>query len=344
MAKPIIDIHVHFGAPGDPAQGDPCYISEEFKNSIAYKAFRLVTGTWLTKLTFEKAKEHLIRLVEKSDEVDKCVLLALDMVYGEDGFEHLTDLTHLYASNKGVWDIVQERPDLFLFGASVHPYRPHWKDELKRCVNDWGAVLCKWIPSTQQIDLRNPKCLEFYDYLKDCHLPLLCHAGPEYAIPTSNHNFDEFNNPKYLEKALQMGVTVIIPHCTLPFPPQDLTTFEPYQELLRLIAMANPNDSIDDWPLYIDNSALLLFRDRYIPDVLHDIPPQRMLFGSDYPIPMSDFAYKKELHFWHWIQKFFRSLFERNLLDKNYYLVRDMGFDASVFTNAKDVFSKIIRG
>jgi predicted TIM-barrel fold metal-dependent hydrolase len=341
MAIPIIDMHVHFGAPGDPDLGNPSYWSKEFTQSIAYKAFRLVTGTWLTKLDYDKAKEHVIRLVEKSDEVDQCVLLALDMVYDEsDGSPHLKDRTHLFASNEGVWNIVQERPDLFLLGASVHPYRQDWRDELNRCRNEWGAVLCKWIPSAQQINLRDSSFDEFYTYLADYKLPLLCHAGPEYSIPTSDHYFDEFNNPKYLEKALEMGVTVIIPHCTLPFPPQDLATFDPYQSLLALIEKADTKG----WALYVDLSALLLFRDRYIPNVLQDIPAQRMLFGSDYPIPMSDLAYKKELHFWHWIQKFFRSLFERNLLDKNYYLLQDMGFDASVFTKANDVFSNIIRG
>jgi predicted TIM-barrel fold metal-dependent hydrolase len=207
-------MHVHFGAPGDPEQGDPYYWSKEFTQSVAYKAFRLVTGTWLTKLDYEKIKKHLIR----------------------------------------------------------------------------------------------------------------------------------FNNPKYLRAALDKGVTVIIPHCTLPFPPQDLATFDPYQNLLTLIKEPDPNAPIDDWPLYIDLSALLLFRNRYIPDVLQNIPARRMLFGSDYPIPMSDLAYKKDLSFWDWLQRFFRSLFEPNLLDKNYYLLQDMGFDALVFTNVNDVFSKIIRG
>jgi len=334
MSKPLIDVHVHFGAPGDPDKGDPCYWSKEFEGTIAYKAFRLLTGTWLTKLDFEKAKKLIIKLVEKSDEVGPCILLALDAVYDKNSERHLKDWTHLFVSNEAIANIVKSRPHLFLFGASVHPFRSDWDIELDRCL-EWGAVLCKWIPSAQQIDLTNEKCERFYKKLSDKHLPLLCHAGPEKAIPTSNHDYDLFNNPKYLEKPLEMGVTVIIPHCVLPFPPQDLATFEPHQELLKLLNKADEKN----WPLYVDLSALLLFRNQYIPDVLKNIPARRLLFGSDYPIPMSDLAYKKKLYPWDWLKYFWRSFKEPNLLDKNYYQIQDMGFDPIVFTNANKLFS-----
>ncbi|MGD0781441.1 MAG: amidohydrolase family protein [Candidatus Aminicenantales bacterium] len=341
MPLDCIDMHVHFGAPGDPARGDPCYWSEEFTRSAAYKAFRLITGTWLTKLDLAKAKKLMIRAVESAEMVDSCVLLALDQVYDESGRPHLKDRTHLYVSNEVIRDLAEENPELFFFGASVHPYRPDWRDRLDAAIAD-GAVLCKWLPSAQQIDPSHPLCEPFYEKLAAHKLPLLCHAGPELSIPTSDHAFDVFNNPKYLEKALRAGVPVIVAHCALPFDfpaNTDLDTFEPYRELIRLVRLAET----EGWPVYADLSALLFFRDRYIRRVIADIPPHRLLFGSDYPIPMSDLAYKEKLSFPVWLRRFWRSLTQKNLLDKNYLLLQDMGFDPSVFSNAVGLFAGIRR-
>jgi predicted TIM-barrel fold metal-dependent hydrolase len=74
----------------------------------------------------------------------------------------------------------------------------------------------------------------------------------------------------------------------------------------------------EGWSIYADLSALLLFRDRYISRVIADIPPHRLLFGSDYPIPMSGLAFKKKLTLLVWLRRLARSLTEKNLLDKNY--------------------------
>jgi len=341
MPLDCIDIHVHFGAPGDPDQGDPCYWSEEFTATVAYRAFRLLTGTWLTGLNLAQAKKHIVGAVESAEMVDSCVLLALDQVYDEFGRAHLKDRTHLYVSNEVILDLVKENPELFFFGASVHPYSPDWRDRIDAAIAD-GAVLCKWLPSAQQIDPSHPLCEPFYEKLAAHKLPLLCHAGPELSIPTSNHAFDVFNNPKYLEKALRAGVPVIVAHCALPFDfpdNTDLEAFEPYQELVRLVRRAD----IEGWSIYADLSALLFFRDRYISRVIADIPPQRLLFGSDYPIPMSDLAYKKKLTLIDWLRRFWRSLTQKNLLDKNYFLLQDMGFDPAVFSNAVGLFAGIKR-
>ena len=337
MAKFLVDIHVHFGAPGDPEKGDPCYWSKAFTKTPAYKAFRLVSGTWLTKLDLKKAKEHVIKIVEKSDKVGPCVLLAMDMVYDKNGDPHLKDRTQLYVSNELIADLAHKRPDLFLFGASIHPFRRDWDIEIDKCVNN-NAALCKWIPSAQQIDMTDPKCERFYRKLAKVGLPLLCHAGPEKAIITADSFYDQFNNPKHLEKALDMGVTVIVPHCVLPFPPQDLETFEPHQELLRLLRLADDKN----WNLYVDVSALFLLRNKYIPEVKNNIPAKRMLFGSDYPIPMFDFSYKNTHLPWEWLWRVSRSFFESNLLDKNYYQIEDTGIDPIVFMNANRLFSKHI--
>jgi predicted TIM-barrel fold metal-dependent hydrolase len=335
MPPACIDIHVHLGAEGDPDRGDLCWWSEEFTRTVAYKAFRLLTGTWPGRLDAERARKHILRLVETAGKVDAAVVLALDQVYDEEG------RPHLYVADELVAGLARERPGRILFGASVHPYRPDWRSRLDAAIAG-GAVLCKWLPSAQQIDPAHPLCEPFYEKLAAHKLPLLCHAGPENSIPTSDPAYNVFNNPKYLEKALRAGVPVIVAHCALPFDfPErtELDAFEPYRELVRLVRKADA----EGWPLYADLSALLLFRDRYIPRVITDIPPHRLLFGSDYPIPMSDLAYKKRLSLIVWLRSLRRSLTQKNLLDKNYFLLQDMGFDPAVFTNAAGLFAAIRR-
>ena len=79
-----------------------------------------------------------------------------------------------------------------------------------------------------------------------------------------------------------------------------------------------------------------------MPDLLKEIPAKRFIFGSDYPIPMIDLAYKKIPTAWDWAKHFLQTLFTRNLLDKNYLMLEDMGFSPEVFTKAEALFSQIV--
>ena len=57
------------------------------------------------------------------------------------------------------------------------------------------------------------------------------------------------------------------------------------------------------WKLYADLSALAEpLRNAYVPDILARIPQDRLLFGSDYPIPPSEFSYKKGKNIIKWIR------------------------------------------
>ena len=208
----VIDVHVHFGTPENPETG--CYWSNRFEHTAAYYLMRIVLNSIFRKPTPEYVKKVLLKAVNTSKLVDKTVLLALDEVYDPNGVRR-KEWTHLHVPNEYLVQLAQQN-DRILFGASVHPYRQDWEEQLDFCLQH-GAVLCKWIPSSQQIDPSNPQCDHFYRKLVQHNLPLLCHAGPEYTIPTSCEQYDEFNNPKYVERALDMGVTVILAHCALPY-------------------------------------------------------------------------------------------------------------------------------
>ena len=334
MGDPVIDVHIHFGVPDDPASGG--FWSEEFARSPAYYAMLLITRSLFKRVDYGKIKEVMFAVLDDSKYTEKAVFLALDKVYDKDGNPH-DEKTHLYVPNSCIIRLAGEN-DKVLFGASVHPYRPDWEEELNSCLAK-GAVLCKWIPSTQLINPENDRCLPLYHKLALHDLPLLCHCGPEYAIPTSDPIYAVYNNPKYLRTALDMGVTVIIAHCATPYwGSLDVDYQDDFEEFLKLFREADAKG----WKLYADLSAVCTpFRSPYIEKVIDAIPSSRLLYGSDYPIPISDVCFKKSKKFLFWLSSLAKTLFMKNLLDKNYMLIKEMGFDDCVYSNAAKLFNAI---
>src|SRR5512136_1311712 len=102
MAHDVIDVHIHFGAPPDPVSG--CYWSEEFEDSIAYFAFRLLAGLPFGDLSTVKLEERLFKILEGSEKVSKIVVLALDEVYESSGLVR-KDKTNLHVPNRYVADL-----------------------------------------------------------------------------------------------------------------------------------------------------------------------------------------------------------------------------------------------
>lgn len=340
--KTVIDIHVHFGAPSGPNGG--CYWSEKFTDGFAYIAMKAVTGTLFKPVDYSRVKKHLFRKLHRSKLVDKAVFLALDKVYDKGGNPHLEDRTHLFTSNQAVAALAVEfretyGQDRILLGGSVHPFNPRWEEELDWCLEN-GAVLNKWLPSAQMIDLDHAKCLPFYDKLAAHNLPLLCHAGPEYSIPTSDESYQEFNHPSHLRPALERGVTVILAHCALPLL-REIDGMRAYEEMLKLMDEADSRG----WKLFADMSALLMITRSFLVKeaVLDALPHKRLLLGSDYPIPISEAAYIKGHDFFKKLRIFRTALKIRNPLDKNKYILGNMGFDPGVFTEAAELFSQIRR-
>ena len=334
----IIDIHVHFGGPRNSKNG--CYWSETFKKQPAYWLLKLTSYSLFKEPTFEEVERKILSVINGAKKVDKVVLLAMDKVYDLDGNprekEGNKEITHLYVPNDYIIQLAKKNHRI-LVGASVHPYRNDWKGELNKCLSN-GAVLCKWIPSSQQIDVTNEKCFPMYDYLAKHNLPLLVHSGPEYSIPTSDDRFIEFNNPKYLRAALDRGVTVIIAHCSLPyFGALDTKYQDDMEEFYKLFEESKNKP----WKLYADLSAIAEpLRNAYVPDILAKIPQDRLLFGSDYPIPPSEFSYKKSKNIIKWIRLTIKAFSIRNPLDKNYFILKKMGFDEQVFYSANSLLNK----
>lgn len=326
MSNDVIDIHIHFGAPDDP-----CYWSPEFESSVAHFAMRVITGSLFKDATTEEAEKHMVDTIKQSKYTGKGVLLAMDWVYDSNDGSKRKDLTHLYVPNHYLASLARQHDEI-LFGASVHPYREDWEDELQFCLDN-GAVLCKWIPSTMLINPEDGRCDAFYQKLKDNNLPLLCHGGPEHSIPTSDKDYNKFNNPRYFRKALEAGVTVIVPHCAMPFW-GELEDSSDFLELRALFQEAAAND----WKLYADLSAICIpTRIKFVEQVKNEFPLDKLIYGSDYPIPVSEFSYSASSNFFKRLKVFLEVMFTGNFLDKNYLLIKEMEFGEQIFENAHDV-------
>ena len=334
MNNEVIDMHVHFGCPENDKNN--CYWSKDFEKTIAYYAMLIITKSIFKKVTYEHIYDSTMKTIGKSKNVAKVVILGLDQVYDESGNPH-REWTHLHTPNDFVMDLA-EKNNRILFGASIHPYRSDWEAEMDKCL-EHKAVLCKWIPSSMLIDPTSDKCIPFYNKLAKHNLPLLCHAGPEYAIPTSKPEYDEYNNPKYLKPALDQGVTVIIAHCATPyFWIFDKKYHDDYEEFLSLFKESETKG----WKLYADISAFAsILRKTYIQELTKKIPSEKLVYGSDYPVPISEISHDKSRNIFRNIINIVKASMIKNPLDKYSYLVKNMGSDKKVFFNMGNLISEI---
>ena len=103
----------------------------------------------------------------------------------------------------------------------------------------------------------------------------------------------------------------------------------------------------NNWNLYADLSAVCTpFREGYIREIMklsNIIPADRLIFGSDYPIPLSELTYNKNTNLFAWIKFLLKAAKIKNPLDKNYFIIKGMDFGDEVFTNASMLFSHIKR-
>ena len=330
----IIDIHIHIGGPGDSGSG--CRMSHEFIFSPAFGAMLIALRASLFDLKDEKIREIILSAINTSAKVDYAVFLALDGVY-KNG-EYIESESHLLTPNDYVIEIAKTN-ERVLFGASVHPYRNKrvMLDEMQKCIDN-GAVLFKWIPSSQQINPEDERCIPFYEFLSKENIPLLCHTGAEHAVPTSDFRANRFNDPRKLKKALNMGARVIAAHCATPYfggiLPSDKSYFNELMEMLRMSEKKK-------WNLYADISAFctptrITYLGR-INDRINEgsISPARFLYGSDFPIPIVDInIFKNPLN----LRELIENIKEQgNPLDNNFEILKEFGIHQTIFTNAQDV-------
>jgi len=245
------------------------------------------------------------------------VLLACDDVYQDDGVPR-PDLSRIYVPNEYVLDLCR-REQRFLPGISIHPARKNALDLLEAGV-EAGAVLLKLLPCVQIVDPGLPQYCPFWKRMAELRLPLLAHTGGEFSLPTYR---PELCNPFCLRPVLEQGVTVIAAHCGAPALPWHRDFSCDFLDLRN----AFPN-------LYGDISALSQpVHFKTLARVREN--PERILYGSDYPVVTSVFWSRA----FQWISPHeAKRLWKiRNPLQQKIELTRVLGFPDTIFSGVYEV-------
>jgi uncharacterized protein len=265
----IIDCHVHVSCVV-PEHG---LMSPKILNSFPFRFMQRRLG--VRPIPGDEAGTEraltilLFKLLDETTELDAAAILAFDAVYTKEGELDL-GRTHLYVKNDYVIEMARMHPKV-LFACSVHPYRKDAVAELERCIAA-GAVLCKWLPLTQDIDPSDARCIPFYEFLAHHGLPLLSHTGGEKTLPSNNA---DVASPALLDEAIRRGVTIIAAHCgtkSAPFEKDYLDVFA---------RMAKEHERF-----YGDTSALNLpMRSHAYKVLLKDREVMaKVIHGSDWPV------------------------------------------------------------
>jgi predicted TIM-barrel fold metal-dependent hydrolase len=329
---PVIDVHVHVAAKN--AAG--CAVSRAMEREPAFIYMLLadrVSRAALRRDFDSTIREHILGAVAGASSVDRVVLLALDAPFGEDG-RRLEGHSHLVVSNEYVRALARANPKV-LVGASVNPNRgpAEGRRELEDCLGgDPPAALVKVLPNCQLVEMDDPRHDWFYETLAQRGVPLLCHTGPENTIPVPPpaDRHQRLGDPRRLRRALDIGVTVIAAHCAMRvFPFQD-------DHLGDLAAMMREAEENGRWRLFADVSAMcLICRIGTVGRVLESIPGERMILGSDYPVPVSDMppVVFRDLS----LQEYLGLLHLRNPIEKNVRQLLAMGFPGAMLTRAAEL-------
>ncbi|MBI5863055.1 MAG: amidohydrolase family protein [Planctomycetes bacterium] len=315
----IIDVHCHYtltrrtASPAierfsfEPAFGPArpaldSFVSPRALRRMSFRLYRWVSGLPAEPESGPAVDESLAALYEQhllaDGPIDRYVLLAFDEYHTRDGRrpepperpEHFG--SDIYTSNSFIRSLCRARPDRFLFGASVHPYREN-AAECIREVAAGGACLLKWLPLHQNIDIADPRTVAVLRCCAEIGLPILVHYNEEFTLRTQH--------PEHLPLWPLLDVlrglrrdgtmpTTIVAHVATPVTPMGFE--RPHFELLDAL-----QNEFADAPLYADISALTTIgKIRYLRSMarrqeLHG----KLLFGSDFPVPHALWRLRRDL-------------------------------------------------
>jgi predicted TIM-barrel fold metal-dependent hydrolase len=319
----IIDCHVHI--VGNGTGGTGCwYRSSPWRWPLESFMVQHI-GLPVSALKGDLDGLFAARLLKqvKESSIDAAVILAQEQVYDDHG-KLLPDAGSCYVPNDYVLRLARENPE-FLPAVSIHPGRPDALDELEKCLAG-GAVMMKCLPNCQNINCNDPRYRKFWERMAEAKLPLLAHTGGEHTLPVVRL---EYADPRTMTQPLECGVIVIAAHCATKSGLFDPQYFHVLVEMFRKY----PN-------LYGDLSAFNVpIRGSVVPHCLKEFVVDRMVHGSDYPVPV--------LGHWAWMQGFvkwedFRKWEKTdNVIERDYQLKVAMGFPPETFTRINQLLRPV---
>jgi uncharacterized protein len=309
-----IDMHLHI--VGNGLSGSGCWVNVSGPHRVLagfmLKHIGLTAG--LDSSIFDQAYVDNVLGMLRTSSIHSAVILAQDNVYNDDGTV-MKNAGTFYVPNDYVLKLSREHKEL-LPAVSIHPARPDAIDELDRCV-EAGAVMMKCLPNCHNIDCNNPRYKKFWNRMAHHRLPLLAHTGGEHTVRVINK---KYSDPRILRLPLECGVTVIAAHCATKSGLTDPDYFPALAEMMK----QHPN-------LYGDNSAMNVpLRGKHIPECIAEPIASRIVFGTDFPVPVSGY--------WGRLRGFLDKETQKkwdkhpNVLERDYQLKKAMGFPSESFT------------
>jgi len=357
----VIDVHCHLGysarrvdtairrfwfephgAHGSP--GYDSYLSPRMLSRIAWFFVR----RWMGIDARAGAGEELDLQIDAVNQrhwsgalsVDRLVLLAFDECHDDAGRpmgparRRGQRGSDLYVSNSLACAMAAARPDRFLFGASIHPYRSLAGQDACGMLEEVAAArpaLVKWLPIHQNIRIDDERSVAFLRAAARRGVPMLIHYGGEMSLARQHM---EFQSPEPLLRVLRRlraeGAmpTVIVAHAATPsFILQSRRGHDALMEALL--------GEFADAPLYAEISGLTgLGRAHWLGRLarrreLH----RKLIWGSDYPVPV--------------MLRLLRGTIGRekareiealpSWIEQNIRVCRAAGFDEDVFTRAAEI-------
>jgi hypothetical protein len=262
--------------------------------------------------------ERLLALVRESS-LRAVVILAHDHVYDDRGRPR-TEVGSFYVPNDYVLGLSARHPE-FIPAVSIHPARPDALEELERCL-EAGAAMMKCLPNCQDIDCNDRRYVKFWERMAEAGLPLLAHTGGEHTVPVVRKALAD---PRTLQLPLECGVTVVAAHCATKSGLFDPEYFHVFAEMTRRYPR-----------LYGDTSAFNVpVRGRHVGLCRQSPLVERMLHGSDYPVPVhGHFAWLRGQIDWASFRRWEKC---PNILERDYQLKRAMGFPDEFFTRVENL-------
>ncbi|MCP4250694.1 MAG: amidohydrolase family protein [bacterium] len=354
----IVDVHCHVGYSGRPVDGTmprfsfeasgavgrpglDSYLSPRFLKRPAWRFVRHWMGID-SKLAAGPELDARFEAINQQHwsgaaSVDRLVLLAFDEYHDDAGAAIGAAQrgqrfgSDLYVSNSLVRAMCAARPDRFLFGGSIHPYRVH--DGRNACelldeLAEADVVLIKWLPIHQNIRADDPRTVAFLRRAAQLGVAMLIHYGGEMTLSQQHM---EFESPVSLLGVLRQlraeGAmpAVIVAHAATPSLP--LQSAAGHRALVDALL-----GEFADAPLYADISALWAFGRRTWLRRLarrRELHP-KLVWGSDYPIPAVLRGFR-----WGLDRRTLRQIAALpSWLEQSLRLPRALGFDECVFNQA----------
>jgi mannonate dehydratase len=288
-AARVWDVHTHLLGTGDSGSG--CWIHPDLSSwwhpMEALRKRVILHGAGVDGSSRRIDHDYVDRLAALAADFPagaRWLLFAFDHAHDDRGFLAPSSTT-FHVPDAWAAHIAHDHGDRFGWVASIHPYHDDALARLTRAIAQ-GTAAVKWLPSAMNIDLRDPRCLPFYEKLACARVPLIVHAGEEKAVPGAGR--DDLGNPLLVRAALRHGVRVIVAHCASLGHALDLDQRAP-QERPAFELFARLMDE-PEWQglllgdvsaLFLANRSAAVWRTVLAREDWHP----RLLHGSDYPLP-----------------------------------------------------------